>query len=741
MTQPISTGGPHGGGVAGLGMGGFGNVAMGPSGSGAVRTQAGIHAVSSFGVRHTTLGPGDGGGFKARAFLQSERVLALGRRESYYRCTHHDWKMFDFEGRMIQPGPPTSQPLLSAQPAPWYVPLRLRRPTAPYRLARVIVNSFTSLLFGHGRWPAIKNPDEQVEDYARELARAANLRSVMIRGRNLGGSVGTVGFSYRFWNGKPKVEVHNGKHLCVHEWEDQNELIPAHVSEIYTYPKDVYDEQKRRYVQKWYWFRQDWTPMADVAFQECEYENDKDPTWVIDDENTVVHNDGCAHFVWCQNLPEEDQSQIDGQPDYAEQYEVFESLDVLKSVVVRGSTLNLDPTLVLKLDPDIVQRTGIKKGSDNSLLVGLSGDAKYMELQGNSVNVGIQLIDRLRDAALESAQCVVPDPDKIGNAAHSRQGLKTIYEPMLSKADVLRVQYGRAIERIIEGLCRSAYNHTGYEPIVDDTGVPTGEEVHYTVDLPPKVRTEPELDEDGAPTGAETIFYDERTPPEPERLVDVELDWPDYFNPTADDRQKDIGTLGAAVTQRVMPQQSAVEEVAQMYGRNPRTEWERLQKEISLVAEQQAMALEGTGGEVEEDVDVDALDLEAKKQPETAAEPTPMQSVAGLAQAGDVELGVADLAKIVTVNEARASTGLGPLMRDGSLDPDGHLTVAEFAAKRAALGKAEAEVVGEHKGKEEAGIPTEAEEAAAAAQNKAVQEYAQSIGVTPEAGGGGEAEG
>jgi hypothetical protein len=58
-----------------------------------------------------------------------------------------------------------------------------------------------------------------------------------------------------------------------------------------------------------------------------------------------------------------------------------------------------------------------------------------------------------------------------------------------------------------------------------------------------------------------------------------------------------------------------------------------------------------------------------------------------LATSGDVapnvELAPTDVAKVVRVNEARASAGLGPLaLPDGKPDPDGDLTVAEFATRK-----------------------------------------------------------
>ncbi len=48
-----------------------------------------------------------------------------------------------------------------------------------------------------------------------------------------------------------------------------------------------------------------------------------------------------------------------------------------------------------------------------------------------------------------------------------------------------------------------------------------------------------------------------------------------------------------------------------------------------------------------------------------------------------VALAPTDLAKIVTVNEGRASSGLGPLLTaDGKEDPDGYMSIAAFDAKK-----------------------------------------------------------
>jgi hypothetical protein len=232
-----------------------------PQFEGVSQGRGGVLVPSSFGLSMTTFGE-----FSSQSFISSERYRELEYREKFYRCTQHDAKMFDFAGRIRKPGPPYSQPLLSSSTSPHYIPLDQRRPSAPYHIARLIVNSFTGLLLGYGHFPSINDLDPETQEFAEALAKEAKLESVMIRARNIGGSVGTVGLSWKFAEGKPRVTPHNGKHLYVHLWVDRDDLIPEHVSEIYQYPRDVFDREKKAVVRKYFWFRRDWTTIADVRF-------------------------------------------------------------------------------------------------------------------------------------------------------------------------------------------------------------------------------------------------------------------------------------------------------------------------------------------------------------------------------------------------------------------------------------------------------------------------------------------
>lgn len=650
-SQAISTGGLYG-----------------QSGSG---MYDGVHVVSSFGVGNTTLGRP---GCDAYGFIGSDRVLMLARRESYYKCTHHDHKCWDFDGRLIPPGPPITQPLLSTtEQFSTFVPLRARRPAATYRLARVVVSSFTSMLFGRNRWPAIKVAgDPKTEDFARALVKAASLRNVMIRARAIGGSVGSVGLSWRFYNGKPYVSVHNGKRILVHSWSDEGELVPEHVSEIYTYSRQVWDERQRRNVTKWFWHRRDWTPVADVVFFEQEFKKDEEPIWRIDEKQSHFHGHGQCHFVWIRNLPDDDDTgSIDGQPDYAELYESLESIDTLKSVIVRGATLNLDPTLVLKIDvTTIAAMGGIRKGSDNALKVGESGDAHYMELSGTSISAGTELFTKLRDAILEAAQCVIPDPNQVAGAGTSAVALKVVYEPMLAKTDILREQYGQGIERLLEQMISYAQDHMqSRTELVTTTETANDIEIEVTeeIDVEPVLNLPPKVVRSKAVGNEQEVI--ELVPREPGIGGDVDLDWGDYFSPTPDDKMKATQTLQLAVAVKILSRRTATEELAMVYRRDANEELKRLEEEASEHDAAIDAMYPPMGGEVG---DTDELPLDAEPIPQAAT-------------IGGIEIPPSEMISVIRVDELRLSRGLPPL--GGT---NGQLTIAQFKAK----GKAEGESFG-----------------------------------------------
>lgn len=514
--------------------------------------------------------PGSG----AHGFWDSERGKVLARSYSYFACSQHDQKKYNFDGLILRAGGSVTQPLIGQQAPSFYVPLSERRPSSPYRLARVMVTSFTSMLLGDHRFPELRVPgDATTQDFVEGIKEASGLAVHFNRMRNLGGATGTAFMSWSYLDGRPRLKAHNAMNVTVHSWEDRSEFVPRHASECFLYEKEEWDPGRKRLVKVPYWYRRDWTPDADITFLPCRHRAGKDPVFVPDDTRSYLHNDGIAHLVCGQNLPCDD---VDGEPDYEGLFDNFDTLDVMLSILARGAILNLDPTLKLKMDPDLVNRMGVKKGSDNAIVTGEEGDAEYMELDGSSLEAGTNLFNKKRALTLETGQCVIPDPDKIAAGATSYVSQKLMYKPMLERTDVLRGQYGGVMKRLLEPMVAIARHRCGRAWVYLNGEDQPPVEVDVVLELPPKAV----VDNDGK--GADGKPKTKMVPREPGDGKVVSVEWPkEYFLPTPADQQSSITTLttAAGTGVAILSKKTATTLAAEVFGKDGDDEWAQLQEE------------------------------------------------------------------------------------------------------------------------------------------------------------------
>jgi hypothetical protein len=702
---------------------------------------------SSFGQGGTTTGPKDLEGQTPEApaapldnyvdpnsYFYSDRSKKLRYASKWYSCTQHDSKMFDFWGRYRQHEELWgSQPLIGQEPS-FYVPLDQRRPMTPKRLGRTITKRFTSLLFGQNRFPQLRSDDPATQDYAEELAKIGQVRIRIMQARNMGGSCGTAGISWCFFEGKPVNRVHDGSQIYCLEWKNFDSKIPAHVMELYQLPMTGRNE-KGELVEMPHWIRRDWTIDEDIVFKPTPVKDTGERVlWQRDDAQCFRHGDGAAHFIWITNDSEAKQASIDGEPDYEGQFESLDTLDILNSVLASGGVKNLDPTLILEgVDPKDMGMMVLKKGSDHAIATGtddkgMARKVSYLELSGTSITAGLELIKMHKNAILEDVQCVIPDPDEVAAAGVSSIAIKMIYSPMINVADTLREHYGEmGILRLLNDQIRSARRMLGrsqaapleevappepdgdpsYEVPVDgeiETDEFPANDVIYFLDLEP--RKEPALDSTGKPTGEMRTV--EREP----GTGSLSLEWGEYFPPTMAEKQVAVTAASAAAGAKpVASQQSMVETVSGVFNLDAQKEWGRVQDEAAAARSFELGLTPGFGG----GTGTPAAPTQAEIPPgtetppgtpgEPGAEPinidvdspdeTPGVHPIALANADDGLITPTDVSKIVSVNEARRSIHLGPLLtKDGREDPDGNLTVAEFAAKREALGSAQGEAQG-----------------------------------------------
>lgn len=538
--------------------------------------------------------------FDGQQHIWGERRARLDWRQTYYDCTQHDWKRYDFDGRPLAPGPRYGQPATTVvEKMPWAVPLSVRRPSVYYRMSKVIVDAFTNLLFGEGRFPEITYVgDSKSEDFARALVQAQRLGVKIVQARTIGGACGSVALSWRFdAAGRPRCEVHNPKNIWIESWEDRAELIPRVAIESYLFVLPVMGSNGR-VENATFWWRRDWTPEGDIVYQPVPYVPKQEPVWTVDTARTNMHGDGVCRLQWIQNLPSEE---VDGIGDCEGLYEACDMIDLLSSVVAGGAIKNLDPTLVLNRNHAMAAGLaklnqgagGVKKGSDNALDLAIGESATYLEMGGQSIAAGISLLTHLRGTTLETAQCVIPDPATIAAQGISSLSIKAIYQLMLGKSGIHRGQYGAGIERMIDQQVNAARRAMRSRVVVTlEDG--SEEQRIQTVTLPPLVVEEPILDEFGVDTGEVSISFEARFPGDVQSAAD--LRWPEYFPPTPADRAAEVTTLGAATGGRqILSARTATERIAVVFGVNPADELKRIEEEQSKKTDNENDMFRGFG--------------------------------------------------------------------------------------------------------------------------------------------------
>lgn len=712
---------------------------------------------SAFGPEQTTTGPEDlepstkpsqGADIDPRALYYSERSRELEYRERFFTGRQHNDRPYDASGKYRGTNVEawSTQPLMSSTTPDFYVGLEGRRPGSPKRIGRSMVRRFTAMLFGAHRFPQLRSHDPKTQDFAEELARVAGLQQRFTELRNIGGCCGTGAVSWCFYQGKPIVRTHLGRYVHVLEWQDFDAKDVAHAVELYLVPVMMVDDKGvLRPVDHWY--RRDWTLTEDVVFQLHPVLKDEQVySWQRDAASCSRHDDGFAHFEWCVNESDLEPDSVDGQPDYAEQYEAMDSLDITFSVLIRGTQKNLDPTLVIKGSKNGVGV--LMKGSDNALFLGdetenAGGRAEYLEIAGTSVTAGLALFNIQRAQILEDAQCVIADPNEIAAAGTSGAAIELLYMPMVSVCDDRRGVYGPVIVRMMDRMVQSARrllapvlpeefgdalydvdpdgaaepapvdvaNDTSPDPAIVGGGAATANPGLRSVpDLPEEplaveyyLKLEPRVVEKQMPDGRVSTHTEERVPGD----GTLYLEWGQYFPPTIADKSAAATALGAANGARPsISQRTSVEVMSALIDHDATEEWQRVQDEAEQARNRELGMSPGIGGDdllppaaapgvvdptVAPPVDPNAPSVDPGAIPGHLLDPTSNASV-------DPDAGVltdTDMVIVVTVNEARIRAGFGILRRgDGTPDPDGNLTVAEFKAKREAKGEAEGEIQG-----------------------------------------------
>lgn len=318
-----------------------------------------------------------------------------------------------------------------------HIPFRFRRPTAPYQLARAVVDRFTGQLFSRSVHPRVTMlGDDKTEDYLQGLCEVARMWPAWMRARRHGGAMGTTCVGFKFIEGKPLIEVHDVRWITpIFRSLDTLELQSIDIR--WQRPKEV-EVAKDRWETKYVWERRIVDDEADTVFHPV-WVTDEEPDWEAHVDVRVEHGFGFCPAVWVQNLPASDGG-VYGECDIHGLHDMIRQIDELLSASAAGTLGNCDPTLVLQSTGKIASE--LRKGSGNAIkFEGVDGSAQYLEMSGTGAQAAREQAKETRERFLECAQCVLDmaqseGPDRTATEIDKKHG------PMAQKVGVLQEQYG-----------------------------------------------------------------------------------------------------------------------------------------------------------------------------------------------------------------------------------------------------------------------------------------------------------
>lgn len=511
------------------------------------------------------------------------RQLTLNRLWAWFRCVQYDGRKMDWNGterlealdhEVVETTgyiPDGFQVITDSDK----LPLKFRRPTAPYNLPKVVIERFTAMLFSTRRHPEFVSATEpDTQEWMAAVATTGRLWPAMVLARNYGGAMGSTALGFSFTNGVPRFEAHDPRWCFVEFGADAEEVV--RLEKKYPYTREEFVAKNGRYEPVMYWYRRVidtkadvvYAPMPDTVLREAVEKKQPIP-WRVAKE--VVHGFDFCPVEWVQNLAIEDD--LDGEPDCAGIYDTSETIDALYSQANAGTLANCDPTLLLKSDSDLGD---IALGSKNVVKVNQGDDGKFLEIQATGIKAARELAEEFKQNALEVVSCVLDGSD-VGDRATATE-VERKYSAMLTKCDLFREQYGKALiclmQKVIRAVRRMEQPRTVEYPAADGSGTTTVVE-KMVVKLPPKVI----VDE----TGNHQVVEQKLGLGE-----HVALKWPAYFNPSLSDTKLGADAVASARTAGALDTETAVRFLSPYFGSpEPRVVMENLAREKEEAREEE----------------------------------------------------------------------------------------------------------------------------------------------------------
>ena len=400
-----------------------------------------------------------------------------------------------------------------------YIPLRKRRPSVRYGLCRLVVEDSVALLFSEGHFPTVDCASPVVRETLSRIFEESALNQVMTEAA-MCGSVGSVAILMRVLRGRVFFLVLNTRYLTpVWDPEVPDSLLMIRERYKVSGQRLIESGYKVNDLETDYWFERRWDTESEIWYNPVAVSEKMAAE--IDLERSTRHGLGFVPVVWVRNLPGPSSTgdPNDGACTFQAAISAQIEIDYQLSQAGRGLKYSSDPTLLIK-EPAVTDGPLIK-GAGNALVVGEKGDARLLEIGGTASGAVIEYVRTLRELALESVHGNRSSADRL-TAAQSGRALEMMNQGLLWLADNLRISYGNtALLALARMILRAA----------------------QVFKLQVMGRDVPELD----PT------------------THLSVKWPQWYPPTADDRQKTAQTIVTLVNAGLISRTAALTTIADAF--------------------------------------------------------------------------------------------------------------------------------------------------------------------------------
>ena len=473
---------------------------------------------------------------------KSVTSMRLRLRWCYYRQSQHDGLKHDFEGYSREAGSSYEESRLrslgwisienatSPEGPPAAVGFRKRRPNCSTTTAGYVVDTYTAMLLGEGREPAVRvvgDPDSTATLAA--LFDSGYAWDALQEVRTIAGAEGAAAILPEIIDGELSSRALRPEDLYV-EWESTKDWIPRFVIEQRRV--EVTTLVDSAVVRSAVWRTRAWDRRFTYIYEDVPLDHgtgvDGGPTQAADEgaielaEEPIEHRAGRCPVIWLQNTRCSDEPI--GDPDCANVYELIDRLDSLWSMNLRGTIANLDPTLVIA-DKMIERRFAERraKGHGNKIEVSEVGRAELLEMTGKTIEIGWLTAGQIRQAIEMRTGVSVIQPDQAGAFASSDVALQILRGTANNRAAARRPSLTRTITQFSQVLLTLARDWGIKDVGADGPGIALAPR-----ELPPDAGDEDEDGESIEPVYAMHVVGKGRA---------IAVSWGALYSPTPQDLQ------------------------------------------------------------------------------------------------------------------------------------------------------------------------------------------------------------